>query len=353
MNESLLRELTQADGIPSREGAVRDIVARHMASLVDEMRIDALGNLIGRKAGKGGPRVAIAAHIDEIGFIVRHIDDKGFIRVQPVGGFDPRMLVAQRVRVHTRDGERVDGVIQPGTKPIHLLQSGESKELKLEDLFIDIGLDADTAKEKVSLGDMVTMRRDFERIGNVVISKAMDDRLGVYVMLEAVRAAGDTGAEIIPIATVQEEIGLRGATTSAYGVKPDIAIALDVTIAGDTPGIPDDAAVTRLRGGTAIKVFDSSQLPNPRLVEHLRSIAETHDIPYQMEILPRGGTDAGAFQRSQDGIVTGTISIPTRYIHSVNEMAAVGDIQASVDLLAQFLREAGSTSYGYEINHEG
>jgi endoglucanase len=353
MNESLLRELTQAEGIPSREDAVRDLVARHMAPLVDEMRVDALGNLIGRKAGKGGPRVAIAAHVDEIGFMVRHIDDKGYIRVQPVGGFDPRMLVAQRVRVHTRAGERLDGVIQPGTKPIHLLQPGESKELKLEDLFVDVGFPADEVKKQVSIGDMVTMRRDFERIGDVVVSKAMDDRLGVYVMLEAVRAAGDTDAEIIPIATVQEEIGLRGATTSAYGVKPDIAIALDVTIAGDTPGIPDDAAVTRLRAGTAIKVFDSSQLPNPKLVEHLRDIAEKHGIPYQMEILPRGGTDAGAFQRTQDGIVTGTISIPTRYVHSVNEMAAVSDIQASVDLLARFLQEAGSTSYGYGINHEG
>lgn len=353
MNEALLRDLTQADGIASREDNVRDVVAAYMKPLVDEMRVDALGNLIGRKKGKGGPRVAIAAHVDEIGFLVRHIDDNGYIRIQPVGGFDPRVLVAQRVRVHLRNGETLPGVIEPGSKPIHLLQPGDSKELKLEDLFIDLGLEGDAVKEQVTLGDMITMRRDYETMGDVVVTKALDDRLGVYVMLEAVRAAGDTDAEILPIATVQEEIGLRGATTSAFGVQPDIAIALDVTIAADTPGIPSDAAVTTLRGGTAIKVFDSSQLPNPKLVDHLRTIAEENGIPHQMEILPRGGTDAGAFQRSQEGIITGTISIPTRYVHSVNEMAAISDIQASVDLLAQFLREAGKRTYEYELPSEG
>jgi endoglucanase len=200
---------------------------------------------------------------------------------------------------------------------------------------------------------MVTMRRDFEIMGDMVVSKSLDDRLGVYVMLEAMKAASETNAEIIAIATVQEEVGLRGATTSAFGVQPDIAIALDTTIAADTPGIPDDAAVTRLRQGTAIKVFDSSQLPNPKIVTHLREIAEAHNIPHQLEVLPRGGTDAGAFQRSQAGIATSTISIPSRYVHTVNEMVAISDLQASVDLLAQFLREAGSRSYGYELPADG
>jgi len=349
MNESLLRDLTQADGIPSREDNVREIVASVMQPLVDEMRVDALGNLIGIKKGKGGPRVALAAHMDEIGFIVRYIDDKGFLRIQPVGGFDPRVLVAQRVRVHCRDGKYLSGVLQPGTKPIHLLQPGESKDLKIEDLFIDLGMSVDAVKEHVSIGDMVTMRRDFERVGDMVVTKALDDRLGVYTMLEALRAAGDTDAEIIAIATVQEEVGLRGATTAAFGVQPDIAIALDTTIAADTPGIPDDAAVTRLGQGAAIKVFDSSQLPNRKVIEHLRDIAEANDIPHQLEVLPRGGTDAGAFQRAQDGVITCTISLPSRYVHTVNEMAAVSDIEAAVELLAQFLREAGTREYGYSI----
>lgn len=349
MNETLLRNLTQADGIPSREDHVREIVSSVMGPLVDEMRVDTLGNLIGVKKGKGGPRVALAAHMDEIGFIVRYIDDKGFVRIQPVGGFDPRVLVAQRVRVHCRNGEKLPGVLQAGTKPIHLLQPGESKDLKIEDLFVDLGMAVDAVKEQVSIGDMVTMRRDFERIGDMVVTKALDDRLGVYTMLEALRTAGDTDAEIIAIATVQEEVGLRGATTSAFGVKPDITIALDTTIAADTPGIPDDSAVTRLGQGAAIKVFDSSQLPNRKLIDHLREIAESNDIPHQLEVLPRGGTDAGAFQRAQDGVITCTISLPSRYVHTVNEMAAVSDIEAAVELLAQFLREAGTREYGYTL----
>lgn len=353
MNESLLRNLTQADGIPSREDNVRSTVASAMAPLVDDLRVDRLGNLIGHMEGTGGPTVAIAAHMDEIGFIVRFIEDSGYLRLQPVGGFDPRTLVAQRVRVHVEDGEPLPGVLQPGAKPIHLLKPGDSKEIKLEEFFVDLGLQTDAVRERVQVGDMVTMRGEFERIGDMVVSKALDDRLGVYVMLEAIKAAGRVTADVYPIATVQEEVGLRGATTAAFGVKPDIAIALDTTISGDIPGIPADATVTKLRSGTAIKVFDSSQLPNRKLVAHLREIADTHSIPYQLEVLPRGGTDAGAFQRAQDGTVTATISIPSRYVHTVNETAAISDIQASVDLLAQFLREAGTRDYGYQLPSDG
>lgn len=353
MNERLLRDLTQADGIPSREDAVRDVVATHMAPLVDELRADALGNVIGHKRGNGGPKIAIAAHMDEIGFIVRYIEESGYLRLQPVGGFDPRTMVAQRVKVHVESGSPLPGVLQPGAKPIHLLKEGDSKELKLEEFLVDLGLTADEVRERVSIGDMVTMSRDLQLMGDMVVSKALDDRLGVYVMLEAVKAAGKVDADVYPVATVQEEVGLRGATTAAFGIKPDIAIALDTTIAGDIPGIPSDASVTRLRSGTAIKVFDSSQLPNRKLVAHLREIAEAHNIPFQLEVLPRGGTDAGAFQRAQDGVITATISIPSRYVHTVNEMACVGDIQASVDLLAQFLREAGTRDYGYQLPSDG
>lgn len=353
MNEALLHDLTQADGIPSREDNVRNVVANHMKPLVDEMRIDTLGNLIGHISGNGGPVVAIAAHMDEIGFIVRFIEESGYIRLQPVGGFDPRTLVAQRVRVHVRNGEPLLGVLQPGAKPIHLLQPNESKDLKLEDFFVDLGLTAEEVKNRVSIGDMITLRRDLETMGDMVVSKALDDRLGIYVMLEAIKASGTVDADVYPVATVQEEVGLRGAMTAAFGVKPDIAIALDTTISADIPGVPGDATVTKLRSGTAIKVFDSSQLPNRKLVDHLREIAEVNDIPFQLEVLPKGGTDAGAMQRTQDGVVTATISIPSRYVHTVNEMAAISDIQASVDLLAQFLREAGSRSYAYEFPAEG
>ena len=348
MNEGLLRELTQADGIPAHEDSVRDIVAHHMRPLVDELRIDALGNLIGRRRGAGGPRIAVAAHMDEIGFLVSHVDEKGFLRLQPVGGFDPRVLVAQRVRVHASSGEIFPGVLQPGVKPKHLLQ-GEPPSIQMHELFVDIGLPPDRIAGRVSVGDMVTIRRECEIMGDVVVSKAMDDRVGLYVMLEALRSAGRTDAEVVAVATTQEEVGLRGAMTSAHALEADVAIALDVTIAGDIPGIPTEAAVTRLRSGAAIKLFDSSHIPHPGLVRHLRDIAEARGIPVQLEVLPRGGTDAASFQRARAGIPATTISIPTRYVHTVNEMAAISDIQACVDLLAAFLQEAGQRSYAYSL----
>jgi len=345
----LLRDLTQTPGIASREDKVREVVATHLGPLVDDLSVDALGNLIGHRKGKGGPRIAIAAHIDEIGFLVRHVDDNGFLRVQRVGGFDPRVLVAQRVQVHTRQGDSLPGVFQPASKPIHLMQPGEAKDLKLEDLFVDLGMAPDKVKEQVRIGDMVTLDRDLVAVGDTVVSKALDDRVGVYVMIEGIRKATESTAEIFAVATTQEEIGLRGAQTSAYSIDPDIAIALDVTIAADIPGGSPDAHVTKLGGGTAIKILDSSQIANPKVVDHLRELAEEHGIPHQLEILPFGGTDAGAFQTSRGGIATSTISIPTRYVHTVNEMAHVDDIQASVDLLAAFLNAAGTKSYAYSL----
>ncbi len=346
LNEQLLHRLTQTPGIASREEQVRAVVAEELGPYVDTMSVDTLGNLTGTKEGGSGPRVAIAAHMDEIGFMVRHIDDSGFIRLQKIGGFDPRVLVAQRVFVHTHGNGPLPGVLQPGSKPIHLQGPGETKEIKLEDLFVDLGIPADTVKEQITVGDMVTMERDLVRVGNTVVSKALDDRLGVYVMIEAIKRVSGHAATILAIATTQEEIGLRGATTSAFAVEADIAIALDVTIAGDIPGNPGDAVVTRLGEGTAIKLFDSSQLPDRGVVQHLIDLAGANGIPFQREILPAGGTDAGAFQRSRSGARTATISIPTRYVHTVNEMAHETDIQASVDLLAAFLNDVGSRDYG-------
>ncbi|HET7094210.1 MAG TPA: M20/M25/M40 family metallo-hydrolase, partial [Thermomicrobiales bacterium] len=177
----------------------------------------------------------------------------------------------------------------------------------------------------------------------------LDDRVGLFVMIEALRAAGKTNAEIAAVATVQEEVGLRGARTSAFAVQPDVAIALDVTLAVDTPGAPSESAVTRLREGVAIKVMDSSHLSHPKLVRHMRDVAEANDIPYQLEILPRGGTDAGAMQLAGIGAAAVTLSIPTRYVHTVNEMAARTDIAGAIALLARFLETAGSRRYDYEL----
>jgi putative aminopeptidase FrvX len=343
-----MKRLCETPGIPSREDRVREVVISELRPLVDEVRVDVFGNVVGRKKGSGGPRVMIAAHMDEIGFLVKHIDDNGFLRLHPVGGFDPRVLVAQRVIVHGTKGDELRGVVQPAAKPIHLLDPSEIKPVKLEDLFVDVGLPAEKVKEAVEIGDMVTLDRTVEEAGDCVIGKALDDRAGVYIMIEALRAMKGGTAEILAVATTQEEVGLRGARTSAYELEPEIAVALDVTLAGDIPGMPTEQAVSRLGKGAAIKLMDSSHISHPKLVRHFRDLAERHQIPYQLELLPRGGTDAGAMQQSRAGVPAITLSLPTRYVHTVNEMAHRDDLDACVSLLARFLEDAGARNYGYE-----
>jgi endoglucanase len=309
------------------------------------VRVDALGNVIGARTGAGSRTVMVAAHMDEIGFLVRHIDKHGFLRLQPVGGFDPRTMVAQRVLVRT-EASTYRGTLMPGTKPIHLLE-GEPKAPKIEEFFVDLGMPAEMVHELVEIGDTVTMDRTTERMGECVVSKALDDRLGLFVMIEALRAVRNPSVDIMAVATVQEEVGLRGAATAAFDVEPDIGVALDTTLAIDIPGMDEELAITRQGAGVAIKVMDSSTISHPKLVRQLRQIARQHDIPHQMEILPRGGTDAGAMQRSRAGAAAITISIPSRYVHTVNETAHVRDIQAAIDLLARFLEEAHTCDLAY------
>jgi endoglucanase len=287
----------------------------------------------------------LAAHMDEIGFMVRHIDDRGFLKLQPLGGFDPRVLVAQRVIVHTAAGEPLRGVLTPATKPIHLLGDDKPGAPKLEEFYVDLGMEPARVKDAVSIGDSVTLDRTLERVGEGVIGKALDDRSGVFTMIEALRRIGTHTVNILAVATVQEEVGLRGATTSAYQARPDVAIALDTTLAVDTPGMPDTEAVTRLGDGVAIKVFDSSAIPNFKLVRHLRDVAERHQIKHQLEVLPRGGTDAGAMQRARQGAPAITISIPSRYVHTVNEMVNLADLDAAATLLARYLEDAHTGAY--------
>jgi putative aminopeptidase FrvX len=347
MNLDLLKRLSEAPGIAGREDQVREIVIGELRSLVDELRVDVMGNVIGVRRGNGGPRVMVAAHMDEIGFFVKYIDDKGFLRLQPVGGFDARVLVAQRVVVHGFAGEPLRGVVQPAAKPIHILDPSEIKPAKIEELFVDLGLAADAVRARVEVGDMVTLDRTLETVGDCVIGKALDDRAGVYVMIEALRAAARGTAEIVVVATCQEEVGLRGAQTAAFDIEPTISVALDLTLAGDFPGGPPDQSVTELGRGVAIKVMDSSMISDPRVLRHVRDLADANGIPYQLEILPRGGTDAGAMQRSRGGSPAITFSIPARYVHTVNEMVNSGDLGHCVALLARYLEDAGSRDYHF------
>ena len=351
MNFNLLKQLCETPGISSNESAIRQFVAQEMRPLVDSLEADVMGNLIGiRNGASGGPRVMIAAHVDEIGFRVRYIEDRGFLRLHPVGGWDARALFAQRVHIHGFAGQVLPGALMPSSKPKHLLTDKEAAEpLKLENFYVDTGLPVEKVREQVEIGDMVTMDRTCERMGDLVVSKSLDDRLSVFILIEALRKlqGKPLAATVLAVATVQEEVGLRGATTAAYALRPDIGLALDVTLAMDLPGTDRSDWITRLGGGTAIKVSDSSLICHPKLVRHFRDVAQANAVPYQLELLEGGGTDAGGIQLSRGGVPSFTLSTPTRYVHTVNEAAHVGDVQAGIDLLAAYLEDAHTRSYGY------
>jgi len=334
----LLKKLTQTPGVPGREEKIRDVVWNEMTDICEEVRTDAMGNLIGLKKGKGNGKIMIASHMDEIGFLVKHISDKGYLRLQPLGGIDPRTLMGQRVVVHGK--EELIGNLAPSTKPVHILTEEEKKkQLKMKDFFVDLGLPVEKVKEKVEVGDPVTFRQEFVQIGDTFSSKAMDDRVGLLVMLEAAKklASTDHQPDIFLVATVQEEVGLRGAVTSAFGIEPDLGVALDITLAADIPGGEEPEYVTCLGEGVAIKIMDSSSISDYRLVKKLKEIARTGEVPYQMEILPRGGTDSGSIQRSRAGVPVVTLSVPCRYVHTVNEMVHQRDLDAAIKLLNLFL----------------
>ena len=349
MNIDLLRLLTEAHGTSGFEDNIRAIVRKELDGFVDEMRVDRIGNLHCVRKGKGSnpKKLMLAAHMDEIGFIVKFIDDKGFLKIHTLGGWDPSQMASQRVLVHTKDGD-LPGTLMASRKPKHLLSADEAnKGLQIESFFVDLGLSGEEAKAKVRIGDTVTMNRQLQQMGKLITNKCMDDRVAVYVMIEALKKVKSQDVELHAIATVQEEIGLRGAAASGAAINPDICVAIDITLANDVPGIPDSDHITKLGEGTAIKVMDSSLICHPKVVEHFRTLAETNQIKYQMELLTLGGTDAGGVQRLHGGIPSFTLSIPTRYVHTVNETVHTDDVDASVDLLAAYIADAHNGDYEY------
>lgn len=278
----------------------------------------------------------LAAHMDEIGFFVKHVDEKGFLRVHNVGGFDVRNLFAREVTVHGR--EELEGVLNPVGRPVHIAtEEDRKKELKIKDFFVDVGLPAERVAGLVRVGDMVTLRKGFREFGEVVSGKAMDDRASIFVMIEALRRLEKSPYEVFAVATTQEEVGLRGAMVSAYDVEPDVSIALDVTLAVDLPGLKPDEYVSRLGQGCAIKIMDGSSISDRGLVDEFVRRAEKGGISYQLEVLPAGGTDAGTMQRARRGSRAITLSLPTRYIHTVAETVHRADLEAETALLAAYL----------------
>jgi tetrahedral aminopeptidase len=349
MNFDLLKRLCETPGIPGQEHLVRDLLRSELTPLVDEVSVDAMGNLIARRRASTpdvAPRVMIAAHMDEIGFVVKHVDGRGFVRLQPLGFWDPRAMVAQRVEIRGRNGHILTGALVTANRPAHTQTPEErGKVARLEDFYVDLGLTGAQAAQLIEPGCMVTLSRPTVQAGNAIMSKALDDRVGVFIMVEALRACGATAVEICAVGTVQEEVGCRGASPAAVALKPAVGIALDVTLAYDTPGAPEEQQVTRLGKGAAIKILDSNSISDVRLVRHFRDVAERHNIAHQLEVLDLGGTDAGGIQRADTGAPAITLSIPTRYIHTSNEMAEVSDIEACIALLARYLEDAHTGVY--------
>jgi putative aminopeptidase FrvX len=339
LDSELLKRLLSTPGVSGREERVRALVDKEISDLVDEVRTDRLGNLLGVRKGTP-PRVMLCAHMDSIGFLVSHIDDDGYLRISPVGGFDARTLVNQRVLVSGKND--YVGLLAPATKPIHLLADEERNKVpKLDDFFVDLMLPADEVKRNVSIGDPITLLREPVVTDRAVTAPYLDDRLGVYVLLEALRRVPETSVEVYAVVSVQEEVGVRGAATSAFGVEPDVGVALDVTIATDIPGADKSRHTGSLGSGVSIGVMDSGSISDPRLVRSFRDLAERNGVPHELEVWLGGGTDAGAMQLSRAGVPVITISTAVRYVHTANEMALAEDIDATVELVALFLNKAG------------
>lgn len=332
---NLLKKVTELAGAPGFENRIRNFISKEIEGLCDEQYVDNLGNLIAVKKGNSEKKVMVAAHMDEISFIVSHVEEEnGFLRFLPLGGFDPKTLVAQRVIIHT-ENEDIMGVM--GCKPIHVMSPAERKKMpEISDFYIDTGYTYKEISKKVEIGNPITRERALIEMGDCINSKSLDNRVSVYIVIEVLKALKGKKIphDFYAVFSVQEEVGLRGAMTASSGIDPDFGIVLDVTLANDMPGALPHEKVTSLGEGTAIKVLDGSVISDQRMVKYLKGLAKKNKVEYQIELLPAGGTDGAAIQRyPKGGSITGGISIPLRYLHQSIEMAHKKDVEASIKLL--------------------
>lgn len=354
--KNLLKRLTEVPGVSGYETNIGKIIYNELKGHVDSIETDNFGNVISLKkaSAKDAPKIMLAGHMDEIGLLIKHIDEKGFLHFERIGGVSPRSLFSQPVTVHGKKGP-VSGLTY--SKPAETPEEA-SKMPDFKTFFIDIGAQNKKEAEKlgVRIGDPVTFERPFKTLGsgNILASKAFDDRVGVCVIIETMKNLAKTKLEtnVYGVADVQEEVGCRGAQVSAYRIAPDMAIAVDITLAGDIPGIADKDQVTKVGGGPAIKVMDDAGgafglIAHPKVRELLVSTAEKEKIPYQMEVLPRGSTDAATIHLTKEGVPSGVISIPTRYAHSY-EVLDVNDVVNAVKLLTAAVKKVNK---GFSLKH--
>jgi len=344
----LLNKTTQVPGAPGYEYKVRGFITEQIKGYVDEIYTDPMGNLIAVKKGKSDKRVMVAAHMDEISFIVSHIDEAGFLRFQPLGGFDPKTLTAQRVIIHGK--KDIIGVM--GCKPIHIMTPEEkAKPVKLDEYFIDTGLTAKEVNKIVSVGDTITRERTLIEMGDMVNAKSLDNRVCVFLLMETLRELKKTKIphDLYAVFTVQEEVGLRGAKAATLGIDPDFAINLDVTLACDVPGIQKHETITDLGAGAAIKILDGMTICDYRMVDFMKKTAKKKKIKHQLEILPKGGTDTAAMQQmSSGGSIAGGISVPCRYLHQVIEMTHKQDVRDCIDLLKECIKSMATYNWTHK-----
>ena len=337
----LLEKTTQIPGAPGFEYRIRAFIESEIAKYVDKTYTDAMGNLVAYKKGASDKKTVVAAHMDEISFVVTHIDDDGFVKFHTLGGFDAKTLTAQRVILHGK--EDIIGVM--GTKPIHIMTAEErAKKVSIDDFYIDTGLSAEEVKKLIEVGSPITRERSFIEMGDMVNSKSLDNRICCYQLMQALKDMKDIqpSTDLYAVFTVQEEIGLRGATAVASGINPDFVINLDVTLACDVPGSAPHERITDLGKGAAIKVLDGMTVCDYRMVRFMKEVAKKNKIDFQLEVLPRGGTDTAGLQRhSTGGSIAGGISMPCRYLHQVIEMASKTDLQRAIDLLIACLKDIG------------
>ncbi|HIH69075.1 M42 family metallopeptidase [Methermicoccus shengliensis] len=342
----IVERLSNAHGVSGYEDSVRDIVMELARPYCDDVSVDAMGNVICTR-GSGAPSVMVAAHIDEIGLMVKHIEDEGFLRFARLGGWFDQTLLNQRVVVHSDKGD-VYGVI--GSKPPHVMKEEERKSVvKAEDMFIDVGAKSAEEVEEMGIhvGTPITPDRHVVRLaGNRITGKCFDNRIGVACALYALRLLSEWGVStrLYLVGTVQEEVGLKGARTSAYQIEPDVALAVDTAIPGDHPGITKKEAPVEIGKGPIIMLVDASGrglIAHPKVVRWLRECAKRHDIPVQLDVSEGGTTDATAIHLTKGGIPTGCIGIPVRYIHSPVEVADLEDAVHASRLLARAIECVG------------
>jgi len=345
INVKLLKAICEVPGTSGFEQRIRELVIKEVKPYVDSISIDNMGNVVTVKKGKKNKKAMVAAHMDEIGFIVSHIDDAGFVRFNPLGGFDPKTLTAQRVIVHGK--KDLVGVM--GSKPIHVMTPEErNKVVPITDYFIDLGMSKKEVEKYVEIGNPVTRQRELIEMGDCVNCKSIDNRVSVYILIETLKELKNVPYDVYGVFTVQEEVGIRGANVSALKIQPDFGFGLDTTIAFDVPGARPQEKVTELGKGTAIKIMDSSTICDYRMVAYMKKTADKHKIKWQPEILPAGGTDTAGIQRmTAGGAISGAVSIPTRHIHQVIEMADKNDIRGSIDLLKHCLQELDSYNWNF------